>query len=358
MKIIHTADIHMDSRIDGLPTEKARTRRGEIVRAFERLCEFAAKNSVKAVIIAGDAFDTSRVTAKTLGRVFQAIRSCKDVDFLYLAGNHDEQTAIGSEKTDIPTNLRFFGKDWTTFSYGKVKISGIILDKANSKYVYDGLKLDAGDMNIVCMHGQVLGYRSEEAAEAISIPLMRGKNVDYLALGHIHSFDKGKIDDRGIYAYCGCLNGRGFDETGKKGFVLIDAEDDKLTVDFVPFSDREFHTKEYDVKDAVDFYSFRDEILNDLKKNCAKEDLVKVVLKGERKADFIIDEEDLTAKLNENFFFGKVYDKTLLKVSEADYAEDRSVRGEFVRSVLNSDLGEEEKTAVITKGLAALKGEL
>ena len=358
MKIIHTADLHLDSRIDGLDAEKARIRRGEIVRSFERLCDYAAKNSVQAVIIAGDAFDTARVTAKTLGRFLQAIRACKGVEFLYLAGNHDESAAIAEQNAELPPNLKFFGKEWTAFSFGEVTVSGIILDKANAKYVYDGLKLRPDDINIVCMHGQVLGYRSEDAAETISIPLMRGKNVDYLALGHIHSFDKEKIDDRGIYAYCGCLNGRGFDETGEKGFVLLDCEKDGIDVRFVPFSDRVFHTKEYDVAGATDFYALRDEVLDDLKRDCAPEDLIKVVLKGERRADFIIDTDDLTTRLNEEYFFGKVYDKTLIKVSEDDYAEDKSVRGEFVRSVLASDLSAEEKTAVITKGLAALKGEL
>lgn len=358
MKIIHTSDIHLDSRIDTLPTEKAKIRRGEIVRTFELLCEYADKNAVDAVIIAGDAFDTSRVTAKTLGRFFHAIKECKNTEFLYLAGNHDEDTVLSAEADDFPSNFKTFGDEWKTYSFGKVKISGITLDKANSKYVYDGLKLAADDINIVCMHGQVLGYKSDDIAETVSIPLLRGKNVDYLALGHIHSFSANVIDERGKYAYCGCLNGRGFDETGEKGFVLINIEDGKINADFVPFCDRVFHTVEYAVDGASDFYEFCNGVIADLKKTCAAEDLIKVVLKGERTPDFLVDTDALATKLNDSFFFGKVYDRTLLKVSADDYAEDKSVRGEFVRSVLASDLSEEDKTAVITKGLAALKGEL
>ena len=54
---------------------------------------------------------------------------------------------------------------------------------------------------------------------------LKEKNIDYLALGHIHEYSQGQIDLRGKYAYSGCLEGRGFDELGEKGFILIDVSD-------------------------------------------------------------------------------------------------------------------------------------
>ena len=105
MKFIHTADLHLDSKIDSLPLEKSKIRKEEVVRAFERLAEYATANSVRAVIIAGDMFDTSRVTQKTKARVLHAIKSNSTVDFLYLSGNHDEDNFI-QEIEDIPKNLK------------------------------------------------------------------------------------------------------------------------------------------------------------------------------------------------------------------------------------------------------------
>ena len=357
MKFIHTADLHLDSRIDTLPSEKGKIRRAEIVRSFERLCEYAAKNDVTAVIIAGDMFDTSRITQKTAGRVFQAIKSCPSIDFLYLSGNHDEQLFIKGD-WDFPSNLKFFGKDWTSFDYGNVSISGITLDKYNSSFIYDGLKLDESAVNIVCLHGQVLGYKSEDVAETISIPMLKNKNIDYLALGHIHSYSEGKIDDRGEYAYCGCLDGRGFDETGVKGFILIEENNGKLKREFVPFSSRVFYSKEYSVTESDNFYALRNEIISELESKCSQNDLIKVILTGEHDASFTVDTDDLSNRLNEMFFWGKVYDKTSIKVSAEDYALDKSVRGEFVRAVIASNLSDEEKNEVVKIGLSALKGEL
>lgn len=358
MKIIHTADLHLDSAIDSLPPEKGRIRRDEIVRTFERLCEYAADNGVNAVIIAGDAFDGARVTKKTAGRFIEAIKNCEKTDFLYLAGNHDDENFIQSAESGLPVNLKLFGKEWTTFDYGDVAITGVTLDKYNSRFVYDNLKLDADKVNIVCLHGKTLGYKNEEEAEAVSLPLMKNKNADYLALGHYHSYERGVIDGRGVYAYCGCPDGRGFDETGVKGFVLLESDGKKITDKFIPFCSRVFCAEEYSVEGEESFYSLRNRILRELSEKYSETSLVKVVLTGAHSADWTVDAEDLAARLNERFFFGKVYDRTSLKVTEDDFAHDKSVRGEFVRAVMSSDLSEDEKNAVIRTGLSALKGEL
>ena len=357
MKFIHTADIHLDSVIDTLPSEKSKIRRDEILRTFERLCEYAKEKGVTAVIIAGDAFDRPRVSKKTAGRFIEAIKNAAGVDFLYLSGNHDADFLSEGGET-LPDNFRIFKNEWTTYRYGNVAVSGITFDKYNAPFVYDNLKTDANDVNIVCMHGQVLGYRSEEAAETISIPMLKNKNIDYLALGHIHTFAEGVIDGRGTYAYSGCLDGRGFDETGVKGFVLIETDGKKTEKKFVPFCSRIFAVKELDVGKENSFYAFRNAAVNDLRSEYPPESLVKVVLKGAHGADFLIDKDDLAARLNEYFFFAKVYDRTELKVSAEDFSLDKSVRGEFVRTVMESDLSEEDKNAVILTGLNALKGEL
>ena len=59
MKFIHCADLHIDSKIKTLPSDKSKIRREEIIRTFERLTDYAAENGVTAVIIAGDMFDDS-----------------------------------------------------------------------------------------------------------------------------------------------------------------------------------------------------------------------------------------------------------------------------------------------------------
>ncbi len=356
MKFIHCADLHLDSKMEALTTEKSKFRREECVRTFERLCSYASENAVDAVIIAGDMFDTPRVSIKVRDRVVSAIKSNNSVDFLYLSGNHDEDNFI-SQLEEVPDNLKIFGDEWTEFSYGEVLISGVRFTPTNKNAIYDTLSLPVYKFNVVVMHGQVAGYKSNEQAEVISMPKLKEKNIDYLALGHIHSYSEGVIDQRGKYAYSGCLEGRGFDETGEKGFVLCEVNDKKANYTFVKFASRSLVEYEFDLSEFNSYIDAREQIIDHLTQKFDAKSLVKLVLKGEKTADFNLDKQGLSSILNEKFFFAKVKDKTKLKINIEDYQHDKSVRGEFVRAVLNSDLSEEEKASVLDCGLSALSGE-
>lgn len=357
MKFIHCADLHLDSKIDGIPSAKSKLRREEIVHSFERLVSFAEQNGVKAIIIAGDMFDTARISSKTSRLVLHTIRTHGDIDFLYLSGNHDEDNFISESGDELPLNLKVFGDSWTSFRYGDTVITGVKFNGVNDKLVYDTLRLNAADKNIVVMHGQVAGYKSSTGAEIISIPNLKDKNIDYLALGHIHSFSEGVIDGRGRYVYSGCLNGRGFDELGEKGFVLLDDSGKGVSYKFVPFSDRQLYDFEYDVSDKESWFAVKEEIIAALEESYPAGSLIKVILKGGHGTDFEVDKDGLSARLNGIFFFAKVYDRTVLSINIDDYSSDKSVRGEFVREVWASNLSDEMKSRVIMCGLTALKGE-
>ena len=59
MKIIHCADLHLDSKMTAnLSKDQARERKREILRTFTRMVEYASKNDVRVILIAGDLFDT------------------------------------------------------------------------------------------------------------------------------------------------------------------------------------------------------------------------------------------------------------------------------------------------------------
>ena len=64
MKIIHCADLHLDSKMTAnLDKDKARERKAELLRTFERMITYASQNQVEAILIAGDMFDTKNISA-------------------------------------------------------------------------------------------------------------------------------------------------------------------------------------------------------------------------------------------------------------------------------------------------------
>ena len=82
MKIIHCSDLHLDSALgSNLSPEKARERNAELCATFGRMVRFAVRQQVRAVLIAGDLFDTAQVSSRTADYVLDQIRKAPDVTF-------------------------------------------------------------------------------------------------------------------------------------------------------------------------------------------------------------------------------------------------------------------------------------
>lgn len=353
MKIIHCGDIHLDSKIESnLPAAKSRERKKEIVMAFCRMVDYAVENSVRAVIIAGDLFDSDRMLPSTKDIVLGKIKDCKDTDFLYLCGNHDAGKALA--ECELPDNLKLFSDCWTSYTYKNVVITGAELTTDNCRHIYGSLVLPQGCFNIVTMHGQL---SSSSGEDMVNRTLLAEKGIDYLALGHYHSFDKGPIGKNGMWCYCGCLEGRGFDECGDKGFAVLDISDDgTYSHEFVKNSLRDIVEVECDITGLCDTA----EILRKADADSARINenaMVKVVLTGNIPADTRKDTEYLKRHLNERFWFAKVNDKTRIELRPEDYENDISLKGEFIRQVKAAGLSEEICDRVIECGLAALSGQ-
>ncbi len=62
----------------------------------------------------------------------------------------------------------------------------------------------------------------------IDLKKLQNKNVNYFALSHIHKREVGEVGES-KYSYPGCVLGRGFDEVGEKGFLVLDTETNTTT---------------------------------------------------------------------------------------------------------------------------------
>ena len=60
LKILHTADLHLDSPFEGLPAGKAAMRRGEQRELLGRLASLVQREGVQLVLLAGDLLDAAR----------------------------------------------------------------------------------------------------------------------------------------------------------------------------------------------------------------------------------------------------------------------------------------------------------
>ena len=358
MKIIHTSDIHLNSKMESiLSQEKAKQRKQELLFTFNRLVEYAKENKIDAILIAGDLFDTESINKQTAEYVFSLIENNSNIAFLYLCGNHEKRSFLNYIKT-VPSNLVTFDNTWQSYDLGEnIVVSGISITKENCKSLYPELKLDKNNFNIVMMHGQVSKYFSDDNFEIVNLTELKNKNINYLALGHIHTHLEDKLDDNANYCYPGCLEGRGFDECGKKGFVELEILNNNLTSKFVPFAKREIVEVCVDISNIAKLKDIDDKILNSIK-DISKDNLIKIKLTGDITEDTDLNIDFIQNNLNETYYLVKIENNTKLKIDIEKYKNDISLKGEFIRCVLNGNLSEEEKEQVLMFGLKALNGEV
>lgn len=362
MKIIHCADIHLGSSLTAnFDKRKADERKAELFTTFSKMFEYANNNSVGTIIIAGDLFDKDEGLKKLKNNVVNLIEKYPHISVYYTKGNHDNKNAF----ENIPSNLYFFKEsDWTTYlvpNSKKIKITSIELNRNNKGYIYNTLNLKNDDFNIVVMHGQETNSDGKRDAETINLNSLKGRNIDYLALGHIHTYKETKLDNRCTYCYSGCLEGRGFDETGEHGFVLLDIDEDKHTYTtlFVPFSKRKIYYEEIDVSKATNTISAIDIIKDKIQNlNSKEESLAEFVLTGDLDLDVNIDEDCIYSKFKDDFYLLKIRSNYSIRINYKDFENDESLKGEFVRLVMNDNsINEEEKEKIIKYGLDALMGK-
>lgn len=359
MKIIHCADLHLNSVMKtNFNEETAMIRRTEILNTFKEMINYASENGVNAIIIAGDLFDTKSPSIIVVNTVVRAIYNHPELDFYYLKGNHDTNDFI-KEFGNIPDNLKIFDKSW--ISYEAEENSGVVItgiESLEAHDIYDNLIIDNEKINIVVLHGQVSEYETGNKDEIV-LSKLRNRGIDYLALGHIHSYKKERLDGRGIYCYPGCLEGRGFDECGEHGFVEIEINElsGSILTRFVPFACRNL----YEVNiDATGCNSTEEigEIMKNVLYDYDERHLIKVVIKGEVDVNVEINTDLLLKQFEDRFYFVKIYDETKAMKDYKEYENDKSLKGEFIR-IVNSreDLSVEKKERLIKMGLMALQGE-
>lgn len=363
MRLIHCADLHIDSNLRTyLTEEEANARKNEILNNFPRLIQYATQNNINKILIAGDLFDADSVSRHAENVVYNAILGNPRIMFYYVPGNHDENNFLVGNR-DLPKNIVVFDEKLRKIPLndaGTIVLYSLKLTEENYKSFYDYLNFDESKFNILMLHGEERAGGSANFEECIDFGKLKNKGIDYLALGHIHKRITMPLDERGMIVYPGCLEGRGFDECGEHGFYVADINEEILNVayTFVPFAHRRMIELDVPVTGVTGTTDIAERIQNSLDKNeIDPDDFLKIVLCG--KTDVFADKnlDYLLVCFKETAKVVKIVDKTSPYVDYDSYKNDMSLKGEYIRLVQNADLSDTDKACIIKMGIDALMGE-
>ncbi|MGM9604967.1 MAG: exonuclease SbcCD subunit D [Faecousia sp.] len=234
LKILHSADWHLDSPFSSLPPET-----GEKLRLAQRklpglIGDLCRQEQCGLVLLAGDLFD-SNPSPETVESVKRALERCA-VPVCIAPGNHD-YWGDGSpwEEGSWPQNVHIFtgGLDYVDFPALDCRVYGAGYRSMDCPPLLERFRAEGEARWCVgVLHGDAINLASPYCP--VTAAQVRESGLDYLALGHIHTTGSFRAGET-LCAWPGCPMGRGWDETGEKGILIADLEQTASAV-FVPLS--------------------------------------------------------------------------------------------------------------------------
>jgi DNA repair exonuclease SbcCD nuclease subunit len=235
MKILHAADLHIDSPLRGLasyegaPIDEVR---GATRRAVENLVSAAVSNAVDLVIIAGDIFDgdwkdysTGLFWIKQLARLRD-----EEIPVVIVVGNHDAASEITKRLTLPPNVTQLASSSPQVHRFDDFDLA-VIGQSYSNRVVNDDLaarfpEADHGLFNIGLLHTSLDGRPGHATYAPTSLDTLRGRGYQYWALGHVHKREV--VSEEPWIVFPGNLQGRHIRETGLKGASLVTIEQGEI----------------------------------------------------------------------------------------------------------------------------------
>ncbi len=369
IKVLHCADLHLDSPLTALDISRSETRRMELRAAFTSLTLSAKMNKADFLLISGDLFDGAYVSRETVALLCHEFAAIPDCNVVIAPGNHDPYTQTSYyNRADFPENVYIFDSpelscfdfpDKNTTVYGWAFTSSHMSECPLEGFAVE----DNSRINLLVAHGDF------DVSESQYCPIPRDVlaecGFDYAALGHIHTHNGVEKVGNGYAAYSGCLEGRGFDECGIKGALLVVIEKDdelSLAAKFARFCKRCYAVETCDVSGAETNADLLDKLRELVAmKHYGDDTALRVRLVGNVSGEL----KPSAAFLSEQFghmFILEIVDETLPLDNSDKLADDPTLRGEYYRSLKDqlASLNEDEREIALMAlryGLAALSGE-
>jgi DNA repair exonuclease SbcCD nuclease subunit len=362
-RLLHMADVHLGARHDDLGPAAAAQRERQF-DAFKRAIDLALSEKVDLVLICGDLFDSNSQPRRSveraageLGRLVQrhipaviipGTHDCYDAASIYRVFNLSvmagaaEGSNLVTVLTDshgsvdfpqIPATVR--AKIFPAKRAGESPLPAISIPSSGP---IDG----ARNWQIGMVHGSMavpgrfdgddVSFTEQEVAQS---------NLDYLALGHWHSFRQGKAG-RTVWAYSGAPEAVAVDQDGA-GQVLIVTLDDHdgqraVSVEPRPVGRTVFQKLDVDAATLDSQAALEGQL-----KAQANPDLVlDVRVLGVRSNSLDLNADELERQLTPSFLRLRVRDSSIAALSEDPIAPADTILGAFTRD-LRTRIAEQEQ---------------
>ena len=251
MRILHSADLHLDAPFAGRTAEEAEYLRRELLAVPGKLADICVSRRCDMVLLAGDLFDGA-YSRESCRMLYAALERMAVPEFVS-PGNHDHCGMESPwEREKWPENVHIFTKERmesVAVPELNCRVYGAGYTAMDCPGLLEGFRAVGEERcHVAVIHGDATQPRSPYCP--VTAAQIRESGLDYLALGHIHQY--GAFRSGGtVCGWPGCPMGRGWDETGEKGIYLVELGE-TTTVHFLPLRSPRFYEVQADSLAALE----------------------------------------------------------------------------------------------------------
>jgi DNA repair exonuclease SbcCD nuclease subunit len=358
MKLLHFADLHLDTAFGWAPAAVASGQRQAIRAALRRICEVAHEEHVDVLTCGGDLYEQERYTADTAEFLVSTFADLHPLPVLLAPGNHDwlGPSSIYATARWSP-NVHLFANDHLEpfeLAPGLTVWGAAHRVPANTDDFLRNFRSRVGGLNLGLFHASERSGLPQQPAgkephAAFSVYEIAAAGLTHALLGHYHA----PIDGAN-YTYPGNPEALSFGEGGDRGAVLIDfTQDATFMRRRIRVAQSALEVIDVDVSGSASSQDVCDCITSALG---SIKGIVRLCLKGEVQPTVMLDRATLH-HATRNLEFAQVDTQGMRIAYDLDVIRgEKTVRGQFVLDVMDASMDEDERHRVLVTGLRALAG--
>jgi len=266
LKFAHLSDVH-------LGFQKHESLQNIEQQVFEKILDECITRKVNFILIPGDLFHVNIPEMRIQKFAFAKFRQVHDagIPIYVVYGSHDF-SPVSNSVIDLLAEIGYIRKvtNATSHEEGKISLKYLIDEKTGAKITgLSGLKvgkdrewyekLDRSSLEaeqglkIFLFHGGISDMKTDSGIDGDQMPLsLLPKGFSYYAGGHMHKFNHQSFDEYSNVVYPGTpfagyhadlednANGQ------KRGFVLVEFDDEIKSVDFIEIENTKYEIIEVD----------------------------------------------------------------------------------------------------------------